>query len=100
MKVSRTSSVEHLQVISRFESLRTILLSEDYADHRTRPLAYWALPTDRRLPLALLGRSLEDLLGTPILELMKTPGIGRKKIEDEQEGMGSDDKCGLCGNQT
>ncbi|MGA2034094.1 MAG: hypothetical protein ABSG68_17770 [Thermoguttaceae bacterium] len=80
MKFSKAASVEELQVISRFESLRKILLSEQYADHLTKPLAYWALPTDRRLPLAFLGRTLEDLLNTPFSELSSTPGIGQKKI--------------------
>jgi hypothetical protein len=80
MKRSQTSSVEKLQVISRFESLRKILSSDEYADHLDKPLAYWALPTDRRLPLALLGRTLKDLLGTPFDELSETPGIGQKKI--------------------
>ena len=80
MKFSKSASVEELQVISRFESLRKILLSEQYADHLKKPLAYWALPTDRRLPLAFLGRTLEDLLNTPFSELSNTPGIGQKKI--------------------
>jgi hypothetical protein len=80
MKFTKSASVEELQVISRFESLRKILLSEQYADHLKKPLAYWALPTDRRLPLAFLGRTLEDLLQTPFSELSNTPGIGQKKI--------------------
>src|SRR5277367_2416131 len=80
MKFTKSASVEELQVISRFEGLRKILLSEQYVDHLTKPLAYWALPTDRRLPLALLGRTLEDLLQTPFSELSNTPGIGQKKI--------------------
>ena len=80
MKSSKTSSVEELQVVSRFETLRKLLLSGQYADHLDKPLAYWALPTDRRLPLALLGRKLEDLLNTPFAELSATPGIGQKKI--------------------
>ena len=80
MKLSKTASVEELQVISRFEGLRKMLLSDQYADHRQKPLAYWALPTDRRLPLAFLGRSLEDLLGVPFSELSNTPGIGQKKM--------------------
>ena len=80
MKFSKTASVEELQVIGRFESLRKILTSEQYADHRKKPLAYWALPTDRRLPLAFLGRTLEDLLSTPFTELSNTPGIGQKKM--------------------
>ena len=80
MKFTKSASVEELQVNSRFESLRKILLSEQYLDHLKKPLAYWALPTDRRLPLALLGRTLEDLLQTPFLELSNTQGIGQKKI--------------------
>ena len=80
MKLGKTVSVEELQIVSRFESLRKILLSETYAEHVDRPLAYWALPTDRRLPLAFLGRMLRDLLNTPFVELSATPGIGRKKI--------------------
>ena len=80
MKFTKSASVEDLQVISRFEGLRKILLSEQYADHLKKPLAYWALPTDRRLPLAFLGRTLEDLLQVPFSELSNTPGIGQKKI--------------------
>ena len=80
MKFSKCASVEELQVISRFESLRKILLSEPYSDHLKKPLAYWALPADRRLPLAFLGRTVEDLLNTPFAELSNTPGIGQKKI--------------------
>lgn len=80
MKLSKTPSVEELQLVSRFEGLRKILLSDQYADHRDKPLAYWALASDRRLPLAFLGRTLEDLLNVPFAELSATPGIGQKKI--------------------
>ena len=80
MRTNRAASVEELQIVSRFEGLRKILLSESYAHHLDKPLAYWALPTDRRLPLAFLGRALRDLLSTPFAELSGTPGIGRKKI--------------------
>jgi hypothetical protein len=80
MRLAKPVSVEELQVVSRFESLRSALLSENYADHLGKPLAFWALPTDRRLPLALLGRTLGDLLSTPFANLSATPGIGRKKV--------------------
>ena len=80
MTAGNATSVEELQGISRFEGLRKILLSPAYAEHLDRPLAYWALPTDRRLPLAFLGRTLRDLLGTPFAHLSATPGIGRKKM--------------------
>lgn len=80
MKPRKTPSVKEYQVLGRFESLRKILLDEGYQDHLDRPLAYWALPADRRLPLALLGRKLGDLLSTPFSEISATPGIGEKKI--------------------
>lgn len=80
MRLGRIVSVEELQMVSRFESLRKMLLSEAYTEHLDKPLAYWALPTDRRLPLAFLGRSLRDLLAVPFDDLSATPGIGRKKI--------------------
>ena len=80
MKPVRTTSVEELQVIGRFEHLRKLLLADGYAAHLDKPLVYWALPTDRRLPLALMGRKLRDLLDTPFAELAATPGIGSKKI--------------------
>ena len=80
MKFTKSASVEELQVVGRFESLRKILLSDQYIDHLKKPLAYWALPTDRRLPLAFLGRTLEDLLRQPFTVLTNTPGIGQKKI--------------------
>ena len=81
MKLSKTASVEELQVVSRFESLRKILTKEQYADHLDKPLAFWALPADRRLPLAFLGRTLGELLDTPFSDLSNTPGIGQKKID-------------------
>ena len=80
MIVNKTSSVEEYKIANRFESLRKILNSEEYSHHREKPLAYWALPTDRRLPLVLLGRTLGDLLNMPFAELTATPGIGQKKI--------------------
>jgi hypothetical protein len=80
VKTIKTASVEQLQLISRFETLRRMLLGEPYARHLERPLAYWALPTDRRLPLAFLGRTLQDLLDAAYSELSATPGIGQKKM--------------------
>ncbi|MDR1958076.1 MAG: hypothetical protein LBQ54_03370 [Planctomycetaceae bacterium] len=45
-----------------------------------KPLAFWVLPTDRRLPLAFMNRTLYDLLNTSFEELCHTPSIGEKKI--------------------
>ncbi|MGA2797233.1 MAG: hypothetical protein ABSE63_06640 [Thermoguttaceae bacterium] len=81
MKSGKTASVEELQAIGRFESLRKILRLETYAEHLDKPLAYWALPTDRRLPLAFLSRALRELLDASFEELAQTPGIGQKKMK-------------------
>jgi len=80
VKTIKSASVEQLQLVSGFETFRRMLLSEQYARHLERPLAYWALSTDRRLPLAFLGRTLRDLLDAPYSELAATPGIGQKKL--------------------
>ena len=80
MKTSRATSAEDYKLRSGFQAVRNTLLEERFADRLKKPLAYWALPNDRRLPLAFLGRTLEDLLNTPFDELSSTPGIGQKKI--------------------
>jgi len=80
MQLGKSSSAVDLRIVGRYESLRELLLSGPYARHLDRLLAYWALPTDRRLPLALLGRKLGDLLAVPLSEIAATPGIGHKKM--------------------
>ncbi len=80
MKINKVTSVEDYKIVSSFQSLRKTLLDERFADRLEKPLAYWALPNDRRLPLAFLGRTIKDLLATPFEELSATPGIGQKKI--------------------
>ena len=76
----QANSAEEHKLVSSFEAIKRTLLQEDYKDRLDKPLAYWALPNDRRLPLAFLGRSLGDLLSTPFDELTATRGIGQKKI--------------------
>lgn len=80
MKSNKAASVEDYKIVSSFQSLRKTLLDDKFADRLEKPLAYWAMPNDRRLPLAFLGRTLQDLLDTPFEELAATPGIGQKKI--------------------
>lgn len=81
MKFMKRPTVEELQLLSRFENLRKILLAPDRAALLDKPLADWAFPSDRRLPFVLLGRTLGDLLNTPFMELAATPGIGQRKIQ-------------------
>ena len=80
MDIDSVTSARDYKLISSYQSVRRTLLEEKFADRLAKPLAYWALPNDRRLPLAFLGRTIEDLLATPFEELTATPGIGQKKI--------------------
>jgi hypothetical protein len=79
--MAKTTSAAEVRLATNFESLRKTLLSPKYQDRLSRPLAFWALPSDRRLPTAFLGRTLKDLLGQSFDQLSVTAGIGRKKLE-------------------
>jgi hypothetical protein len=72
--------VDEFKLVNSYESVRQTLLQEEYADRLKKPLGFWVLPNDRRLPMAFLGRTLGDLLSKPFDELTATPGIGQKKI--------------------
>jgi hypothetical protein len=78
--MSHSSSAEEVKLRAAFETARTALLSNDHADRLEKPLAFWVLPNDRRLPIAFLPRLLKDLLAIPFEDLGATPGIGRKKM--------------------
>ena len=78
--MGKSNSVEDVGLVSSYEAIRETLLHERFVDRMSKPLGYWVLPSDRRLPLAFLNRTLGDLLATPLAELSATPGIGRKKI--------------------
>ncbi len=80
MRLGKRTSVEELQIVGRFEHLREILLSDRYSEHLDKPLVYWVLPTDRRLPMLFLDRTLRDLLNTSFDELRDTRGVGQKKL--------------------
>jgi len=80
MGLGKCTSVEDLQIVGRFEHLREILLSDRYSEHLDMPLAYWVVPTDRRLPMLFLDRTLRDLLNTPFEQLRASRGIGQKKL--------------------
>ena len=80
MHVSNTRSVEELHLVNQFDQFRRVLQSPEYRAHLEKPLAYWALPSDRRLPLAFLSRRLAELIETPFSSLAATAGVGRKKL--------------------
>ncbi len=76
---------------------RTLITTEDFAlkarsddlanrlkdlpdDQLDLPIAHWAVASDRRLPYALLDRTVRQLVSTPFDGLLATPGVGRKKF--------------------
>jgi len=81
MPSPRVTFFEDVQVVPQYEQLRSVLLQEEFSVHLTKPLAFWTLPTDRRLPLILINRTLGELLQIPFDELCRTPSIGEKKIQ-------------------
>lgn len=80
IKHSANARTQHFELASRFEKIRDLLLTDRYAVRLKNPLAFWALPADRRLPRALMHRPLGDLLRTSFDSLAATPGIGQKKM--------------------
>ena len=79
--MAKTTSAAEVRLATNYETLRKTLLSPKFQDRLTRPLAFWALPSDRRLPTAFLSRTLQDLLSQQYDDLSVTAGIGRKKLE-------------------
>lgn len=78
--VKKPATVREIKLVGRFGKIREELLREGYASRLNLPLAYWALPSERQLPLVFLGRTLQELLATPFEELLATPGVGEKKL--------------------
>jgi len=75
-----SSAVIDCRLVASFIRVREKLLRPQFADRLDRPVAYWALPNDRRLPLALIDRGVRELLTTPFESLYDTPGVGPKKL--------------------
>src|SRR5688572_18619640 len=79
--MTKSPSADDVKLRAAFENSRTVLSGPDYADRLEKPLAFWTLPSDRRLPLAFLPRNLGQLLALPYDELAATSGIGKKKMQ-------------------
>jgi hypothetical protein len=63
-----------------FEALRRSLVEQLQPESLEKPLAFWARSGDRTLPLALMNRTINELLKTPFEDLSATRGVGAKKI--------------------
>lgn len=73
-------SNDRYRLVGTYERLRKHLLELPDDGRLDKALSYWVLPTDRRLPIAFLDRTMRDLIARPLEELMGTPGVGQKKI--------------------
>ncbi|TWT90992.1 hypothetical protein Mal64_13910 [Pseudobythopirellula maris] len=76
----KASTGERYRLDGTYERLRRSLLKADRGPVLDKSLSYWVVPSDRRLPIAFLDRTLRDLLDEPLQSLMDTPGVGQKKI--------------------
>ena len=73
-------NTEVLMMQTEFQKLRETLLQSQYDDRRKRPILYWSKPDDRRLPMALIDLTVDQLLSKPFDDLCLTRGIGVKKL--------------------
>jgi hypothetical protein len=81
MRVTKSTRTLDFNVVAAFDREREKLLSGEFAERLDKPLGYWALPTDRQLPLALIHRTLGEVLAEPFAELYATASVGPKKIK-------------------
>lgn len=78
--MSRSTVIDDVATFNRFHALCESLRGPDFASRRDKPLVYWALPTDRRLPQAFLPRTVGELIETRYDALATTSGVGKKKM--------------------
>lgn len=80
MNVNSAAVITNYQLSSGFDRQRETLLNPQFADRLSKPIAHWAAPEDRHLPMALMNRSVRELISTPFQQLHATPGVGIKKM--------------------
>ena len=72
-------SNDRYRLVGTYERLRKSLLSQPDDGRLDKSLSYWVLPTDRRLPIAFLDRTLRDLLGAAARRI---DGDARRRPEE------------------
>ncbi len=80
-QVNQPSTAERCKLNSVFRDACKTLMEDRFRDRWERPIDFWVVGSDRRLPLQLLGRSVRDLAESPFDQLTATPGIGLKKMQ-------------------
>lgn len=73
-------SNDRYRLVGTYERLRKTLRDLPDDGRLDKPLSYWVLPTDRRLPIAFLDSQVRGLLDCNLEQLMATPGVGQKKV--------------------
>jgi len=73
-------TTEQYRLVGTYQRLRKTLLDQPDDGRLDKQLNYWVEPTDRRLPIAFLDRTLRQLLDEPFDQLLATQGVGHKKI--------------------
>ncbi len=78
--LSTKPTANDVRLLVRYEEIRKRLLQQT-PERLQHPLAYFVLEGDRRLPLVLLHRNIEEIATTDFADLAAVPGIGSKKLE-------------------
>ncbi len=80
MSVSKKIPIGEHRLGAQYLELRETLQTPKYQRHLEKRLAYWVNLSDKRLPIALLGRTVGEILDMSMDELMGFPSIGEKKF--------------------
>ncbi|HUG68120.1 MAG TPA: hypothetical protein VMM76_10220 [Pirellulaceae bacterium] len=75
----RSVSSEDFALKTLFEDAVT-RFADAPASQLDLPIAHWTVPSDRRLPFALLDRTVRQITMASYDNLLATPGLGRKKF--------------------
>ncbi|HRX81434.1 MAG TPA: hypothetical protein P5307_20335, partial [Pirellulaceae bacterium] len=75
----RSFTTEDFALKAQFEELVT-RFTESTSSNLELPIAHWAVASDRRLPYALLDRTVRQITTSTYDSLLATTGVGRKKF--------------------
>jgi hypothetical protein len=81
MTRTKPKPVVDYKLTTSFDEVRRKLSDPILADRLEKPLAYWVVSTDRRLPFPFLDRPLGELVNTSLADLLGTAGIGIRKVQ-------------------
>ena len=80
MSVSKKIPLGEHRLGAQYLELCETLRSPAYKRHLGKRLGFWVNPSDKRLPIALLGRPVGEILEMSLEELLRFPSIGEKKF--------------------